>query len=81
MPDQTDAILITYADAIQAENETARDTAEVLKTTCRRCRYSGSYTSVFPYTSDDGFSITDYCKVREELGDWYDIRKYRRITN
>ncbi|MFY1707970.1 sugar phosphorylase [Tritonibacter scottomollicae] len=29
----------------------------------------------FPYTSDDGFAVTDYRKVNPELGDWADIRR------
>ena len=28
----------------------------------------------FPYSSDDGFSITDYEEVRSDLGDWKDIK-------
>lgn len=74
MPDQSDAILITYADAIQAENE--KPLATLLKFLKR---YVGdAITAVhilpfFPYTSDDGFSITDYYEVREDLGDWNDI--------
>ncbi len=28
----------------------------------------------FPYTSDDGFSVSDYSAVREDLGGWDDIR-------
>ena len=27
----------------------------------------------FPFSSDDGFSITDYKKVRDDLGSWEDI--------
>jgi glycosidase len=76
MPDQTDAILITYADAIQAENE--KPLATLLKFLKRHVGDAVTAVHIlpfFPYTSDDGFSITDYCKVREELGDWYDIRK------
>ncbi len=28
----------------------------------------------FPYTSDDGFAVSDYLSVREDLGDWGDLR-------
>ena len=27
----------------------------------------------FPFTSDDGFAISDYRSVREDLGEWEDI--------
>ncbi|MBU2934838.1 MULTISPECIES: sugar phosphorylase [Pacificibacter] len=29
----------------------------------------------FPFTSDDGFSVTDYCAVNSQLGDWADIER------
>lgn len=29
----------------------------------------------FPFTSDDGFSVTDYCAVNPQLGDWADIER------
>lgn len=29
----------------------------------------------FPFTSDDGFSVTDYRSVNSSLGDWADIRR------
>ncbi|MFC3052886.1 sugar phosphorylase [Kordiimonas pumila] len=29
----------------------------------------------FPYTSDDGFAVTDYCAVNGLLGDWEDINR------
>lgn len=28
-----------------------------------------------PYSSDDGFSVTDYLKIREDLGDWEDLKR------
>ncbi|MCW2308588.1 sugar phosphorylase [Rhodobium gokarnense] len=41
---------------------------------------SGTITGVhilpfFPYTSDGGFSVTDYYSVNSGLGDWEDIRR------
>lgn len=29
----------------------------------------------YPYTSDDGFSVTDYYAINQELGDWTDIQE------
>lgn len=29
----------------------------------------------FPYTSDDGFAVTDYCEVNSTLGAWEDIER------
>ena len=33
---------------------------------------------MFPYTSDDGFSVTDFKAINPELGDWEDIENLRR---
>lgn len=33
-----------------------------------------AYSAVFPYSSDDGFSVIDYSSVNEGLGDWRDIQ-------
>ncbi|MCR8967721.1 sugar phosphorylase [Streptococcus zalophi] len=30
---------------------------------------------MFPYTSDDGFSVTNYDQINPQLGDWSDIKK------
>ncbi|RHW42873.1 alpha-amylase [Neobacillus notoginsengisoli] len=30
---------------------------------------------MFPYTSDDGFSVTDYREINPDLGDWDDIKR------
>ena len=39
----------------------------------------------FPFSSDDGFSITDYEKVRDDLGEWSDIqslsKKYKLMSD
>ncbi|MFP3442268.1 alpha-amylase family glycosyl hydrolase, partial [Pantoea sp. SIMBA_133] len=29
----------------------------------------------FPFTSDDGFAVTDYREVNSQLGDWADISR------
>jgi sucrose phosphorylase len=46
-------------------------------------RLSGVATGVhilpyFPYTSDDGFAITDYYAVDSMLGAWEDVGRHRR---
>ena len=32
---------------------------------------------IFPYSSDDGFSVIDYRKIREDLGDWNEVSHLR----
>jgi sucrose phosphorylase len=73
--DESDAILITYGDSIRQTGP-----EHPLQTLKRFLdRYVGQSISTvhilpfFPYTSDDGFSITDYVAVNPELGTWDDI--------
>ncbi|GIV66322.1 MAG: sucrose phosphorylase [Bellilinea sp.] len=73
--DQSDVVLITYADQFRREMEkplhTLRDVAQRL--------FYPAISSIhilpfFPYTSDDGFSVADYSTVNPDFGDWQDIR-------
>jgi len=75
-PDQRDAFLITYGDQFQAEGSAP------LKTLLGFCRdyfkdiLSGIHVLPFyPYTSDGGFSVSDYRQVDPSLGSWQDIRE------
>lgn len=68
--------LITYGDAFTDGN---REGLAVLKDVVDE-KLAESVTDIhllpmFPYTSDDGFSVTDYEKINPQLGDWSDIEK------
>ena len=73
---EKDSILITYGDSI-VDGQTHG--MKVLKD------FMGSFVEdaietihllpMYPYTSDDGFSVTDYREINPELGDWEDIRE------
>jgi len=72
---ESDAILITYGDSVKKEGEFP------LKTLTRFVREQlGDAISLvhilpfFPFTSDDGFSISDYEIVRPDLGDWSHVK-------
>jgi sucrose phosphorylase len=71
---EQDSILITYGDQLGSPGEKPLQT---LGTFCNR--YLSSTVSgihilpFYPWTSDDGFSISDYRKVDPALGDWGDI--------
>lgn len=77
--DQRDAILITYADSVLAPGrKPLRALGEFLDR-----QLGGSITGVhllpfFPYSSDDGFSVVDYHRLRDELGDWNDVAELAR---
>lgn len=72
---ESDAILITYGDSVKKEGEVP------LQTLTRFVREQlGDAISLvhilpfFPFTSDDGFSISDYEIVRPDLGDWSHVK-------
>ncbi|CAN7186130.1 alpha-amylase family glycosyl hydrolase [Rossellomorea sp. LjRoot5] len=71
--------LITYGDSIYEEG---KPTLASLHTFLNE-KMKGSVTDVhllpmFPYTSDDGFSVVDYRQVDEKLGDWTNIEELSR---
>ena len=72
---QADIILITYGDTLSRGNE------RPLQTLHRFCgdHLKGVFSGIhilpfFPYSSDDGFSVTDFQAVRADLGSWKDIQ-------
>lgn len=72
---ENDVMLITYGDSITGKNEAPlvtlkRFADEYLKDTITAVHILPMY----PYTSDDGFSVVDYYSINPELGDWEDIK-------
>ncbi|WEF27728.1 sugar phosphorylase [Klebsiella aerogenes] len=72
--DQTRVWMIAYGDSITAPDKHA------LATLCRfsQNRLENVISDIhllpmYPWTSDDGFSVTDYRKIAPELGTWDDI--------
>jgi glucosylglycerate phosphorylase len=68
--------LITYGDSIYEEG---KPTLESLRSFLNE-KVRDSITDVhllpmFPYTSDDGFSVVDYRQVDQKLGDWENIEE------
>ena len=69
-----DVILITYGNSLLSENEPPlRSLDSFMKE-----KLSGIINCVhllpfFPYTSDDGFAVSDYMTVNVALGNWDDI--------
>ncbi|MCH9023138.1 MAG: sugar phosphorylase [Planctomycetes bacterium] len=71
---EADVMLITYADTV-SRNETPA-LKNLLKFYRQYLKDSISIVHIlpfFPYSSDDGFSITDYRRVKPDHGDWSDI--------
>jgi len=73
---ERDALLITYGNSIVDGQHKPLD---LLRDFLHR-EMAGVVNGVhilpfFPYTSDDGFAVTDYRAVNPVLGDWADIRR------
>jgi len=73
---QQDSILISYGDSLLDGRHNPLDLLHDFLDT----QLSGVINGVhilpfFPYTSDDGFSISDYEKVNPSLGSWADIQR------
>ena len=72
---QRDALLITYADTISSEGQKPIRSLKLFLD--QRIGKQFSFVHLlpfFPWTSDDGFSITDFRSVEPSLGSWDDIR-------
>ena len=71
---ERDSILITYGDQLGSSGEKPLQTLGAFCNQYLKGVVSGIHILPFyPWTSDDGFSVSDYCKVDPALGDWEDI--------
>ncbi|WP_372985220.1 sugar phosphorylase [Marinobacter sp.] len=74
--DESDIILITYADTVQREGEKPLQTLHRFLTDCLAETVSAVHIlPFFPYSSDDGFSVMDYLAVNESHGSWSDVEQ------
>jgi len=72
---QSDVILITYADTLFRDGGLPLQTLRKFLDKYLKDAFSGLHLlPFFPYSSDDGFSVTDFFAVRPDLGSWTDIR-------
>jgi len=71
---ERDSILITYGDQVQSPNEKPLQTLSVFCKKYLTNVVNGIHILPFyPWTSDDGFSVVDYCKADSNFGTWEDI--------
>ena len=74
--DETDILLISYGDSLLNDGEAPLKTLDDFAT--RHLHHAFSLIHllpVYPYSSDDGFSVINYQKIDEKLGDWGDIHR------
>ncbi|PRZ47569.1 sugar phosphorylase [Tritonibacter scottomollicae] len=73
---ERDALLIAYGNSLVDGSHKPLDLLHDFLLTHMKGVVDGVHIlPFFPYTSDDGFAVTDYRKVNPELGDWADIRR------
>lgn len=76
---EKDVILITYGNSIRHENELPLRTLHTfINEKLRGAVNCVHILPFFPYTSDDGFAVSDYYTVNPVLGSWDDITAISR---
>lgn len=71
---ERDAWVITYGDSIQNDGQASLAALNGFLHKELRDIINGLHIlPFFPYSSDDGFSVINYCQVNDSLGDWEDI--------
>ncbi|MBF2079700.1 MAG: alpha-amylase [Synechococcales cyanobacterium T60_A2020_003] len=72
---QNNVLLITYGDSVVDVGESPLVTLDRFLAEHLQGIVTGVHIlPFFPYSSDDGFSVIDYCAVNPELGTWEDIQ-------
>lgn len=72
---EKDTVLITYADTIlDGEKAPLQMLGEFLEQKLGSAVSAVHLLPIYPYTSDDGFSVVDYTQVDEKLGAWSDVK-------
>lgn len=74
-PTEADCLLISYGDSVREPGiPPLQSLKRFLDERCEKRISSLHILPFFPYSSDDGFSVIDYRKVREDLGQWSDVQ-------
>ena len=74
--DESDVALIAYLDTFYNNDEKNIQTLEQVLNTYLQDNVSIIHLlPFFPYSSDDGFAVIDYLKIKKGLATWSDIKK------
>lgn len=80
--DEKDIILITYGDQIKEKCKNPLESLkDFLDLYVKDTVNSVHILPFYPYSSDEGFSVTNYFKVNPELGKWKHIKKISENFN
>ncbi len=78
---QEDIVLISYGDSITVPSkEPLASFQKFYEDYLGDCFSIVHILPFYPYSSDDGFSVTDYKMVNPELGSWSDIAELSKVT-
>ncbi len=73
---EKDIILITYGDQVRRPNEEPLESLKYfLDQRVKDVINTVHILPFYPYSSDDGFSVIDYCKVFPMMGSWEHIKE------
>ena len=73
---EADALVITYGNSITYGTHRPLDLLRAFLAGHLQGAVNGVHVlPFFPFSSDDGFAVTDYTEVDPALGDWGDIRR------
>lgn len=75
--DEKDVTLISYGDSVRSKTQKASLKSLKVFADKRLQDYFNiiHLLPIFPYTSDDGFSVADYRVIRTDLGTWDDVNE------
>ncbi|WP_219836963.1 alpha-amylase family glycosyl hydrolase [Paenibacillus sp. R14(2021)] len=72
---ENDVMLITYGDSVQSSSQRPLETLHrFLNDHLKETLSAVHILPFYPFTSDDGFSVTDYRAIDPALGNWADIQ-------
>ena len=72
--DETDIVAITYGDSIKQDDEPPLVTLQkFLREYLQDALSIVHVLPFYPFSSDDGFAVINYCEVNQSLGDWQHI--------
>ncbi len=77
--DNKDILMIAYGDAFQAQGEAPLATLKAFMDTEFREEINLIHLlPMFPYSSDDGFSVIDFREINPDYGNWEDIDNLKK---
>lgn len=75
---EKDIYLITYGDTLYRESEAPLKTLSTFaEAYLSDISPTVHFLPFFPFSSDDGFSVTDFFAINPDLGDWNDIARFK----